>query len=196
MNIVAIDFEASCLPRHGRSFPIEVGIADDGRSSRAWLIRPHADWAGWTWTATAEAVHGISLDRLYREGLPAGIVAAELAEAIGGRRLVADSLLDGDWLETLMRAGGMSTPPIAHVSEVFEELGAYDMDIAAAQAALASRPFLRHRAGEDARWLSAMIAEVDACVRQREWKASAPVFAWEAPARVVVRGAFTLPCPS
>ena len=55
---MAIDFEASCLPRHGRSFPIEVGIAGGG-IARSWIIRPHAAWAGWDWTAEAEALHGL-----------------------------------------------------------------------------------------------------------------------------------------
>nr|MEC6700676.1 hypothetical protein [Sphingobium sp. SJ10-10] len=45
MNYVTIDFEVSCLPHHGRSFPIEVGIADS-QGSRAWLIRP-AIYARW-----------------------------------------------------------------------------------------------------------------------------------------------------
>lgn len=188
MHIVAIDFEASCLPRHGRSFPIEVGIATDGTASRSWLIRPHADWAGWTWTATAEAVHGLSLDRLYRDGLPAEIVAAELAGAIGDRRIVADSLLDGIWMETLMSAAGLPTPPIAHVRELFEELDASDDDIATAQAALSGLPFLRHRAGDDARWLATMIAEVETAARRRERAAGIPIFTWEtrAPAWVPV----------
>ncbi|MDB5687233.1 MAG: hypothetical protein JWR77_1822 [Rhizorhabdus sp.] len=188
MTIVAIDFEASCLPRHGRSFPIEVGIAGDGLSSRSWLIRPHADWAGWTWTATAEAVHGLSLDRLYRDGLPAEAVAADLIEAIGDRRLIADSLLDGIWMETLMGVAGMATPPIAHVRELFEELDARDADIVIAQAAMAARPFRRHCAGEDARWLAAMIAEVEAAARQRQRTTGVPIFVWEAraPAWVAV----------
>ena len=29
MTLIALDFEASCLPRHGRSYPIEIGIADE-----------------------------------------------------------------------------------------------------------------------------------------------------------------------
>ncbi len=188
MHIVAIDFEASCLPRHGRSFPIEVGIAGDRFSSCSWLIRPHASWAGWTWTASAEAVHGLSLDRLYRDGLPAERVAAELIEAIGGRRIVADSLLDGIWMETLTGAAGMATPPIAHVSELFEELDASDEDIAAAQAAVSGLPFLRHRAGDDARWLATMIAEVEAAAHRREMAAGVPIFTWEtrAPAWIAV----------
>ena len=39
MGIVTIDFEASCLPQRGRSYPIEVGIAGN-KGSLAWLIQP------------------------------------------------------------------------------------------------------------------------------------------------------------
>ena len=79
MTVITIDFEASCLPRHGLSYPIEVGIARKGQA-RSWLIRPHDDWAGWHWSAEAEALHGLSRDRVEREGLPVETVLAELAD--------------------------------------------------------------------------------------------------------------------
>ena len=44
VTIIAIDFEASCLPRHGRSYPIEVGVAGDG-IERSWIIAPSADFS-------------------------------------------------------------------------------------------------------------------------------------------------------
>src|SRR3546814_5436437 len=65
LTILTIDFEASCLPRHGLSYPIEVGIAREGKA-RSWLIRPHDDWAGWHWSAEAEALHGLDRDRVER----------------------------------------------------------------------------------------------------------------------------------
>ncbi len=86
---MAIDFEASCLPRHGRSFPIEVGIAGGG-IARSWIIRPHAAWTGWDWTAEAEALHGLSRARIEAEGEPADLVLAQLAAAVAGCRVVAD----------------------------------------------------------------------------------------------------------
>lgn len=70
-SLLAIDFEASCLPRHGRSFPIEVGVADGEGWSRAWLISPHADWDDWHWTSEAENEHGITREQNDRDGLPA-----------------------------------------------------------------------------------------------------------------------------
>jgi hypothetical protein len=157
MTIVAIDFEASCLPRDGRSFPIEVGICDH-RGSRSWLIRPDDAWSGWDWTAQAEALHGLAKERLLAEGLPAGRVMAELAEAVGGRRLVADSGIDRYWMETLARAAGWSVAPgIAHVGAVLDETGATSERIADACDLADRLQRERHRAEADARWLFIVI---------------------------------------
>lgn len=160
MAIVAIDFEASCLPRRGRSFPIEVGVSVAGRT-RSWLIRPHDSWAGWDWTAEAEALHGLSLARLLREGLPADAVLDRLVAATEGHRVVADSVIDQYWLETLARAAGEGAPfMIDHVSILLDEYGAGDQRICAAVAHADERYPVRHRAGSDAAWLSALIGHI------------------------------------
>ncbi len=110
MDIVAIDFEASCLPRHGYSFPIEVGIALNGDHVRSWLIAPDPSWQHWDWTPEAEALHGISRDHLLAHGRPAEAVLAELTAAVGTSRLVSDSSLDQYWLDTLAVAAGRASP--------------------------------------------------------------------------------------
>lgn len=162
MSFVAIDFEASCLPRHGRSFPIEVGIAHDG-VARSWIIRPHADWRGWDWTAEAEALHGLSRDRLLRDGQPAHIVMAQLAHAIGGRRVVADSLIDQYWLDTLACAAGVRRPfSIDHISVVLDELMLNGGQVADAVGEADRAHPERHRAGSDALWLSAVVTHLSA----------------------------------
>jgi hypothetical protein len=160
LRITTIDFEASCLPRHGRSFPIEVGIAD-GCTSRSWLIRPHESWAGWDWTAEAEALHGLSRDRIMHEGQPATVVLAELAVAAQGRRMVADSLIDQYWLDTLAAPAGVASPfRIEHVATLIDEQGADEARVAAAVAFADGHPTTRHRAAGDALWLSAVIAHM------------------------------------
>jgi len=160
LTIVAIDFEASCLPRHGRSFPIEVGVSVAGRT-QSWLIRPHDSWAGWDWTAEAEALHGLPLARLLREGLPADAVLDRLVAATEGHRVVADSVIDQYWLETLARAAGEGAPfMIDHVSILLDEYGASDQRICAAVAHADGRHPVRHRAGSDAAWLSALIDHI------------------------------------
>ncbi|MFD1103524.1 hypothetical protein [Sphingobium olei] len=166
MSVIAIDFEASCLPRHGRSFPIEVGIAGEG-GARSWVIRPHDDWAGWDWTAEAEALHGLSRDRVEREGLPADRVFEELENAVWGRRLIADSLIDQYWMTILAQAAGVrSAPKIDHIAAFFDELAASEEHITAAVARADALGVVRHRAAGDAIWLAAVIAHVSRAGRE------------------------------
>lgn len=157
MPVLAIDFEASCLPRHGRSFPIEVALAGEGEA-QSWLIRPHDDWADWDWTMEAEALHGLTRARVMQEGKPAAVVLAELAQAARGCRVVADSLIDPYWLETLARAAGHCTPfAVDHVSMLLDEWGVSEEQIVAAVGAADRDCPSRHRAGSDARWLARLI---------------------------------------
>jgi hypothetical protein len=158
LTIIAIDFEASCLPRHGRSFPIEVGIAGVDGGARSWLIRPHDSWAQWDWTAEAEALHGLTRARIMAEGLPADQVLRELENAVWGRRLVADSLIDQYWLDTLAQAAGTGTAlRIGHVATLFDELDVSEAAIRAATAQADALGTIRHRAAGDALWLAAVI---------------------------------------
>lgn len=160
LTILTIDFEASCLPRHGLSYPIEVGIAGKGQA-QSWLIRPHDDWAGWHWSAEAEALHGLSLDRVRREGLPAQTVLAELVAAVDGHRLVADSVIDQYWLETLADAAGQATPFIIdHVSLLLDEHRAGERRITQAVSFADARYPVRHRAASDALWLSCLLDQI------------------------------------
>ncbi|WP_176591521.1 hypothetical protein [Sphingobium sp. EM0848] len=157
LTILTIDFEASCLPRHGLSYPIEVGIAGDGKA-QSWLIRPHDDWVGWHWSEEAEALHGISLDQINRDGLDVETVLAELVAACDGRRMVADSMIDQYWLDTLADAAGQATPfLIDHVSLLLDEHRADEQRISAAVAFADARHVERHRAATDALWLSALL---------------------------------------
>jgi DNA polymerase III epsilon subunit-like protein len=168
--MITIDFEASCLPRHGYSYPIEVGISDVNGCSRAWLIRPHRSWDGWDWTEEAQNLHGISYDRLLREGEPVADVANALRQALTGHRVIADSWIDAYWLETLAAAASTFPPSkIGHISTVFEELGSTTQEIKAAQTELQRHGFRRHRAGDDARWLSALIGILTKASTAREY---------------------------
>jgi hypothetical protein len=179
MPIITIDFEASCLPCHGRSFPIEVGIASDAAAARSWLIRPHPDWVEWDWTDEAQALHGLTRRQLDREGLPIDLVVDQLANAVRGHRVIADSYLDNEWLDTLVKAAGVSPPcRIGHVEEVIDRLGATPDDIARAQAALARQPFARHRAGDDARWLASFIAQLERQALTDKPRVDAALFHW------------------
>lgn len=156
-SIVTIDFEASCLPCHGRSYPIEVGIANE-LGSRAWLIRPHPSWNDWDWSEEAEHLHGITLSQLFQEGSPVDVVAEALGDALSGHRIISDSDIDGYWLETLTSAAGLVVPAkIEHIEVVLDEIGASTGEIITVQSALECDTFEPHRARHDARWLFALI---------------------------------------
>lgn len=161
--ILAIDFEASCLPRHGLSFPIEVGVADECGGVRSSLIRPDTTWRDWTWTAEAEALHGLTRERLYDEGRPAAVVAAELTEILQGRLVIADSYLDDDWMRTLMAAAGRPPPTrIVHVDALADRLDLTFEEVVGCVAAADAHGFRRHRAGDDAQWLAALLSAMKA----------------------------------
>lgn len=101
---VFLDFEASSLGKNG--YPIEVGwVFEDGRPE-AHLIKPAEGWTDWD--KEAEAIHGLSRERLTEEGAPAETVARRLVEALTGHLLYASApSWDGKWLSKLLRGGGL-----------------------------------------------------------------------------------------
>jgi hypothetical protein len=158
MDFVTIDFEASCLPRHGRSFPIELGICTP-HGTQSWLIRPHEDWQGWDWTQEALDLHGITREQLERDGLAPDVVMAQALQAIGNARVIADSRIDSGWWATLSEAAaGLGAEiRIEHVDTLFDEIGATHAQIMAAQDQADLISPERHRAGADARWLRLLL---------------------------------------
>ena len=101
---VFLDFEASSLADH--SYPIEVAwVFQDGRSVNH-LVRPAPAWTDWD--EKAEAIHGISRERLVAEGEPHEMVAARMVEALSGHDLFASApSWDGKWLSVLLRGAGL-----------------------------------------------------------------------------------------
>jgi hypothetical protein len=161
-SLLTIDFEASCLPKHGLSFPIEVGIADQNGWSRAWLIEPHKDWADWSWTMEAEHLHGITREHLHRQGLPAARVLVELIGVIGQRRVIADSYLDEIWFRTLCAAARMPLPcRIEQICKLTEEFQSTPEEIGRAIDTANLRMTDRHRAAFDAVWLAIVVNSLE-----------------------------------
>ena len=156
--LAVIDFEGSCFPSDGRSFPVEVAACRVGSGeTREWLIRPHPSWAEWTWTTSAEAVHGISRELLDREGRPADQVLAELCAFVEGLKVVSDSEADQHWLGVLAEAGcGVATFRIessAHLLKLLGVEGQTQDDARWREADRLARDRIPgdHRAGPDAR---------------------------------------------
>lgn len=151
-QIAVIDFEASCLPAFGRSYPIEVAlVAVSGEVLVSALIQPHARWGDMAWDSAAEALHGISREQLEAQGRPAFEVLMDLNIAAQGLRVCSDSGLDEVWLQRLFMATGV---PAAFDIEPIGELLTDPAPIAsAAECAYFAFPQM-HRATPDAQRLA------------------------------------------
>ncbi|WP_395392550.1 hypothetical protein [Novosphingobium sp. BL-8A] len=153
-----IDFEASCLPEHGQSYPIEVAIARTDGESRAWMIRPLAAWEHWDWSEEAEALHGISRAMLECDGLPAAQVLAEMTEFVGGCAVYSDAELDEYWLEVLCQGLSASLPfPIRYLGEWMMSRGYTRPQVVAALEEAKTLLPKEHLAREDAKRLAMVV---------------------------------------
>ncbi len=150
-NINIIDIEASGL--HFDSYPIELAVLIDGRS-KSWLITPEANWL--YWCSTAESMHGISREKLEREGLSASQVVDEFMKYIENSNGVfySDAVhWDADWMSTLFSV--VDTTQLFHVESIYgllekDQIPRFDK----AKARLAeSGKYRQHRAEEDVRMI-------------------------------------------
>ncbi|GGY92132.1 hypothetical protein [Novosphingobium colocasiae] len=159
-DIVLIDFEASCLPQFGKSYPIEVALARTDGQSRAWLIYPLPKWRNWDWSDEAEALHRISREMLDRKGLPAELVLAEMAEFAADCDVYADADLDAFWLELLAHGVGRKPPfAVRYLGEWMVERGFTRPQVVTALDAAKRREPREHFARDDARRL-ALVARI------------------------------------
>lgn len=157
-----IDFEASCLPEYGQSYPIEVAVARTDGSSRAWLIRPVEAWRHWDWSDEAEALHGITAQMLADEGLPPAQVLAEMAAFVGDCPVYADADLDEYWLEVLCMGAGAKLPfPVRYLGEYMVERGYTRPQVVAALEEAKRRLPQEHLAREDAKRLALVVRLLD-----------------------------------
>lgn len=159
--IACLDFEASCLPTPAHeSFPIEVGVAFvETGEIRSWLIKPINEWLRLShWDPAAERVHGLSLERLQREGEDVEVVRRELAEAVAGHTVVSDNVWhEKTWAKILYDA----TPPFeveSHKAVLCQRaplpMPAFNDALQDAEQAALFRCPKQHRAGPDAHWLA------------------------------------------
>ncbi len=111
-NVAILDVEASALELG--SFPIEVGVAlvlapTVPIGAEAKLIRPTTEWIETgVWSKSSEAVHGIPLELIWREGESVEVVCDWLNGLLGSNTIVATDAprYDQDWLDTLFEAAG------------------------------------------------------------------------------------------
>ncbi|MFN7190163.1 MAG: hypothetical protein ACK5U4_01835, partial [Rhodospirillales bacterium] len=102
MSHIVIDFEASALDN---GFPVSVGIAaSDGRMFYS-TIRPHQDWdTRFRWSYRSQLVHGFTPEHLEEHGRSVHLVVASVKPMFPGATFMADSELDKQWLDELLRA--------------------------------------------------------------------------------------------
>jgi len=153
MNEIAIiDIEASGL--HFDSYPIEIAILKQGEV-RSWLIKPEPKWV--YWCMTAESMHGITREKLAKEGLSAGQVVLELNEFMEGFEgaLYSDAdRWDADWVDTLYFAVKQSRQ--FHIASIYDLLDREDVSrFDTCKAELASLgQFTHHRAASDVKMIN------------------------------------------
>jgi hypothetical protein len=98
-----IDVEASGFG--ALSYPIEVGVALNGRDSFCRLILPAPNWTHWD--ESAEKTHHIARDVLVTYGHPLKKVACELNKLLADKIVYSDGwVVDKPWLSTLFYAAG------------------------------------------------------------------------------------------
>lgn len=120
-DIGIIDIEASGL--HFDSYPIEIAVRLRDQC-KSWLIKPEPEWQ--YWCTTAERIHGISREQLFRDGLP----AAEVVKQLNAFLAESDTTLysdahrwDGDWVDTLYYAVKAQKP--FYVDSIYNVIGNY-----------------------------------------------------------------------
>lgn len=153
-RIAFIDLEASGLG--ARSWPVEAGWAFVDGQGGSILIQPHESWLESAWDAEAAALHGLSLERLRREGTPVREAACALNRALEGATVYSDAPdHDGAWLYRLFAAAGISQrfriEDLADLLESLPEAGTRALYDKAGQ--ISPRT---HRAAPDARHLLAV----------------------------------------
>lgn len=160
MSWLFLDFEASSLSRE--SYPVEIGWVFEDGSGEGHLLRPAPGWT--EWDPRAAAIHGISRERLEREGEPVERVCAALVSLAQTHTLLAGApSWDGHWLSMLLRGAGrprhlirLVDTDVALLDAARRQLGANgdpaatEAAIARARAAVDATP-PEHRALDDAR---------------------------------------------
>jgi len=106
------------------SWPVSVAwrVLDSGREGHI-LIKPAPTWRGWE--DEAEEIHGISRERLEREGISPAEAAHQIAMALGGLEVHSDApALDQIWLDKIFAAASrFPVPAIRRYGDLFPGAG-------------------------------------------------------------------------
>ncbi|MCL7929610.1 hypothetical protein [Halomonas llamarensis] len=155
-----LDIEASGFGRG--SYPIEVGIARADGSCCAFLIQPLEEWTHWD--PKAELLHGISRDRLQREGHPVRQVAVWINDELSSiGKAYSDSWgYDNTWLSLLFHHAGIIPGFRLEALRILLNETQLGLWSDTKEAIIGEQGIHRHRASEDARLLQLTFARTRA----------------------------------
>lgn len=157
-SINIIDIEASGLDWD--SYPIEIAVMVE-KKLHTWLIQPQPKWLHWD--ENAECIHGISRDKLAKEGIQAAEVARELntlLEESNGILYSDAAPWDADWIKTLFSSASIA--PYFHVlpiSDLFDDQQLLDFQ-SRFKILAESGEYRHHRAGPDVQMIDRAYQEV------------------------------------
>jgi len=155
-NIICIDFEASGLAAN--CYPIEVTFTEvETQKIHVWLIKPAPEWLiHGLWMHDAEEIHGLSLDYVRENGVPATEIAEQITRACSNCQVLSDNpFYDNKWLNDLYRVSGAGFPPVilqdfyTFVQKIIINAN-YKISLAHAKAVAWNRFPIMHRAAYDA----------------------------------------------
>lgn len=101
-------------------YPVEIAwAAADLQSGEAWLVKPAPAWDDLPWSQEAEALHGLTPERLEADGVEPRRICARLMEDLAGCVVACEhaELVRG-WLRMLFDESPLPRPP-----EVIEAAG-------------------------------------------------------------------------
>ena len=108
-----IDIEASGFGSY--SYPIEIGVVKGNGERYCALIRPEKDWQHWC--VKAEAIHGISRQKIETAGRCPRDICIELNQFMGNSTVYSDAWAhDSPWLNRLFFAARIN--PRFHLSPI------------------------------------------------------------------------------
>jgi len=152
-----LDVEASGFGRG--SYPIEIGFVEPEGQAFCCLIRPQPEWRHWD--QGAEALHGISRERLLSCGKPPAWVAGELNRRLQGQTVYCDGWAqDYSWLALLFDAAELQPGfQLQDLRTLLSEQEAQRWHQITSQVRQEQR-LSRHRASSDARVLQLALARI------------------------------------
>ncbi|MGU3656270.1 hypothetical protein [Methylobacterium fujisawaense] len=110
-EVVFTDVEASSLDKG--SFPVEIGwCLDDDAGPDSFLISLSGEWdTEFGWSPISQAVHGLQLNELYRDGIDVHEAVQRMEAVFAGRVVVSDNAaFDDHWIDMVYEAARHPRP--------------------------------------------------------------------------------------